>query len=337
MNRKPPIFPIVIILLVITLVTYRYGEQWLRSWLLYLSSAQWARDLTTKVPLAHTVANRFVAGEDTQAAINTTRQLNQKGMLVTLDYLGESVTSAQEANIARDEILNLLDEIQAQNVQAGVSVKLSQIGLKVDQNLAQENIRMIVQRAQEHQNFVRIDMEESAVVDDTLDIYRHLRRRYALHNVGVVIQSYLYRSQADMQRLITEGASVRLCKGAYMEPPDVAFPVKADTDNNFIALAQLMLSSEAQQNEARLAVATHDSNMIQAIRDYTNTHQIPPTAFEFQMLYGIRRELQEQLVTDGYQVRIYVPYGTAWYPYFVRRLAERPANLWFFVSNFVRR
>jgi proline dehydrogenase len=183
---------------------------------------------------------------------------------------------------------------------------------------------------------VRIDMEDSPLVDTTLEIYRTLRDADGLSNVGVVIQAYLHRSEADVRRLVEEGGWVRLCKGAYAEPADVAFANKADTDANFVKLTQMMLSDEARANGVYLGVATHDEKMIQATIDYANAHQIPPTTYEFQMLYGIRRELQESLVQRGYRMRIYVPYGAAWYPYFVRRLAERPANLWFFISNFFR-
>jgi proline dehydrogenase len=179
-------------------------------------------------------------------------------------------------------------------------------------------------------------MEESQVVDATLDIYHTVRDEDGFDNVGVVIQAYLYRSEDDIRRLIEEGAWVRLCKGAYAEPPEVAFPAKADTDANFIKLTQMMLSERARQNGMYIGIATHDEDMINAAIQFVWQNKVPLDTFEFQMLYGIRRELQEALVQQGYQLRIYVPYGTAWYPYFVRRLAERPANLWFFISNFFR-
>jgi proline dehydrogenase len=230
----------------------------------------------------------------------------------------------------------VLDCIHDSGVKANVSVKLSQLGLKLDPDLALANMRAILKRAQEYQNRIRIDMEESALVDATLALYRQLRHEDGFDNVGVVMQAYLYRTERDVRQLIAEGAWVRLCKGAYAEPPEVAFPDKADTDANYILLMQHLLSQEARQNGVYVGVATHDEKMIDATMSYVHSHNIGSEEFEFQMLYGIRRELQERIVAQGYQLRIYVPYGMAWYPYFVRRLAERPANLWFFVSNLLR-
>jgi proline dehydrogenase len=286
--------------------------------------------------LAWRVASRFIAGTDRDAAAAVTRDLNGKGMKVTMDFLGESVSSEADAAGARDEILRLVDTIHEQALEAGVSVKLSQLGLKISEQLAQDNVCRIVERAAEHGLFVRIDMEDSPVVDATLRIYHTLRREHGLTNVGVVIQSYLYRSEADVQALLAEGTSIRLCKGAYAEPPDVAFPEKADTDASYLHLSRLMLADEARAAGARPAFATHDEAMIREILDYTQKNKIPPSEFEFQMLHGIRRDLQDALVQQGYTVRVYVPYGTAWYPYFMRRLAERPANLYFFASNLLR-
>jgi proline dehydrogenase len=323
-------------LFLVALIFYRFGERWLRAILIYLSHAQWARDFVSNLGLAQRVARRFVAGETIDEAMAATRALNSRQMLVTLDYLGESVNEEQEAAAAKDEILNLLDRIEASNLAANVSVKLSQLGLRIRPELALGNMRQILSRAQTYGNRVRIDMEESELVDITLDIYRALREDLGLDNVGVVIQSYLYRSEGDVEKLIDDGAWVRLCKGAYLEPPDIAFPEKADTDANYIKLTEMMLSEEARRNGLYLAIATHDEDMIQATLNYANENNLRPDAYEFQMLYGIRRDLQIRLVEQGYRVRVYVPYGTAWYPYFVRRLAERPANLWFFVSNFFR-
>ncbi len=317
-------------------VLYRNGEAWLRALLLYLSRSMLARRLMTSFPPAWAVASRFIAGESVDEAIAAARQLNAKGMSVTLDYLGESVSRADEAAAARDQILFLLDRIQQNQIDAYVSVKLSQLGLKIDENLAIENLRAILTRAHERNLRVRIDMEESALVDTTLDIYRRLRHGEGFDNVGVVIQSYLFRSEQDVRRLIEEGAWVRLVKGAYKEPHTIAYAHKADTDAAFVRLAQMMLSAEARARGVSLGVATHDDAMIEAVQRYVASQGVSRDAFEFQFLYGIRRERQEQLVAQGYRVRIYVPYGTAWYPYFMRRLAERPANLWFFASNFFR-
>lgn len=323
--------------LLTALLLWRFGTRWLRDILLYLSGAPWARRMTGSLPPARRVASRFVAGEDLNAAIAVTQELNGRDMLVTLDFLGESVSNIYEAVDARDEILRVLDAIRDNQLNANVSVKLSQLGLKLDPQLALENMKLILERARQNGNRVRIDMEESGVVDTTLGIYRTLRYDYGFENVGVVVQAYLYRTAADVEKLIAEGAWVRLCKGAYAEPPDVAFPIKADTDANFVVLMQALLSDAARANGVYTGIATHDEAMIQATIDYTTEHNIPSGAFEFQMLYGVRRELQEDLVARGYRMRVYVPYGRAWHPYFVRRLAERPANLWFFVSNLVRK
>lgn len=317
-------------------LVYRNGESWLRQVLVYLSRARWARQLISGWSLSWRVASRFIAGSDREAAVAITRALNANGMMVTLDYLGESCTSAEEAIQAREEILLLLDDINRHQLNANVSIKPSQLGLQIDPALTLDNVRHLVKKAEEVGNFIRIDMEDTPTTDATLNVYRELRHRDGLNNVGVVIQSYLYRSESDIEQLIEDGARVRLCKGAYAEPAEVAFPQKADVDANYLNLSRLLLSQKARANGVYPAFATHDPNMIDDIKRYIHTNNIPRDAFEFQMLYGIRRDLQENLVREGYRVRIYVPYGTAWYPYFVRRLAERPANLWFFISNLVR-
>ncbi|HUM72206.1 MAG TPA: proline dehydrogenase family protein [Chloroflexota bacterium] len=337
--KNPNRFPLILfaVLLISGLLLYSFGERWLRSVLLYLSTAVWAQYLVSHTGLAWRVASRFIAGETVDDAITAARAVNSRGLLATLNYLGEHVHTPQEAGYARDEIVRLLDCIHQSGVEANVSVKPSQLGLNVDPNLLYENLHIVLDRARQTNNRVRIDMEESSTVDTTLGIYRRLRDEdgYGRH-VGVVIQAYLYRSEQDIAALAAEGAWVRLCKGAYAEPPEVAFPQKADTDANFVHLAQIMLSPAAQQQGMYPCFATHDEKMVQAILEFAQRQQIPKDAFEFQMLYGIRRELQEQLAAQGYRVRVYIPYGTAWYPYFVRRLAERPANLWFFIGNLLR-
>jgi proline dehydrogenase len=335
-GRSRGCFAPLLFLLGIAALIYWFGEHWLREALLYLSGAGWARRIVTEFPLAWRVASRFVAGETVEDAIIITRRLNENGMSVTMDLLGESVARREEAIAARNQIRKLLERIHTSRIDANVSVKLSQLGLNIDPELALDNMRLILTTAREVDNRVRIDMEDSPLVDVTLDIYRTLRDEEGFDNVGVVIQSYLYRSEADVKRLVDEGAWVRLVKGAYLEPPDVAFPDKADVDANFVKLTQMMLSEEARAKGVYLAVATHDERIIRATLDYAREHNVPPNEYEFQFLYGVRRDLQEELVREGYQVRIYVPYGDAWYPYFMRRLAERPANLWFFVSNLLR-
>lgn len=304
--------------------------------LIYLSQAGWARSIVSNWSISWRVASRFIAGTDREAAIATTRALNQKGILVTLDYLGESCTSEGEALQARAEILRLLDDIHGHNLQANVSLKPTQLGLKIDPELALDNICALVEKAKKVGNFIRIDMEDHPTTDATLNLYRHLRYKANLDNVGVVIQSYLYRSEDDINHLIEDGARVRLCKGAYAEPPEVAYPQKIDVDANYLNLSRLLLSQNARANGVYPAFATHDPQMIDDIKIYVRANKIPQDSFEFQMLFGIRRDLQDMLVREGYRVRVYVPYGTAWYPYFVRRLAERPANLWFFISNLIR-
>jgi proline dehydrogenase len=339
-GRRGPGFlwvPVTVSLFLLAIGAYLYGERWLRLILIYLSHAGWARQMISGLPIARRVARRFVAGETIDEAMAATQALNARQLMVTLDYLGESVTDKAIADASRDEILRVLDRIEAAGLDANVSVKLSQLGLRIHPDIALENSRQILERAQRYDNRVRIDMEESELVDKTLNIYRTLRDDMGYQNVGVVIQAYLYRSERDVARLIQEGAWVRLCKGAYAEPPDIAFAHKADTDANYVKLTHMMLSEEARARGVYLGIATHDENMINAALEFAQSQGIRPDEFEFQMLYGIRRDLQESLISQGYRVRTYVPYGTAWYPYFVRRLAERPANLWFFVSNLFKR
>ncbi len=307
----------------------------LRSLLLYLSEAGWARSLITNVGPAHRAAERFVAGESLAQAIEAARRLNDDGLEVTLDHLGEKVTDEQGARQATEDYLTLLDAIAQSGVRATASLKLTQLGLDIRETLCLDNMRRILQRAQATGNHITIDMESSDYTENTLRIYRTLRQDYA--NVGIVIQAYLYRSEEDIRALAREGAFVRLCKGAYKEPPDRAFPDKADVDANFVRLMELFFTEGASVPGAFLAVATHDEKMIAAAKAFVRAHQVPYDRFEFQMLYGIRPHLQAQLRDDGYKVRIYAGYGTEWYPFFMRRLAERPANVWFIVSNFFRR
>lgn len=277
------------------------------------------------------MARRFIAGERLEEALLVVQALNQQGLLATLDHLGENVTSETEARDATIEVLELLEAIASRGLCSGVSVKLTQLGLDLSPALAAENLERIVALATEVGRFVRIDMENFPYVQPTLDLFEGLWTRYK--NVGVVIQSYLYRSAEDVARLVKMGASVRLVKGAYNEPPAVAFPRKADTDANFIRLMEQLFSDEARANGVFPAIATHDEKLIGWAQEHTRRRDIPPHRFEFQMLYGIRPGLQRQLVSEGYRVRAYVPYGEHWYPYFMRRLAERPANLLFLMRN----
>jgi proline dehydrogenase len=303
----------------------------MRDFFLALAQNEQLRDLTVRFGLVRRMAHRFVAGERLDEAIAAVQKLNTEGVLATLDHLGENVTSETEARDATTEILDLLDAIEVSDIQSGVSVKLTQLGLDLHPALAVENLQHIVARAAEAGRFVRIDMESSDYVQLTLDLFEQLWEYYK--NVGVVIQSYLYRSDADVARLVRLGASVRLVKGAYDEPPEVAYPNKADTDSNFIRLVEQLLSDEARDNGVFPAIATHDTKLIDWVKEYAHRQNIPRNRYEFQMLYGIRSSLQRQLVSDGYRVRAYVPYGEQWYPYFMRRLAERPANVVFLLRN----
>ena len=322
----------------------------LRSLLIYLSQAVWAKRLIMNLGVARRAARRFVAGESLHQAVQAVRALNDAGMLATLDLLGEHTADAAAARASAAQIIEVVNQIVESGVRSGVSIKLTQIGLKLDQTLAEENLREILRAAQDPGVFVRIDMEDSDWVDITLGLYRKMRAE-GLQNVGVVIQSYLYRSEADVLALLAEGARsqsvrIRMVKGAYMEPPERAFPEKADVDAAYDRLADLMLHAslaappaggEAGPWPPIAAIASQDARRIEFARTHAAELGMAKEQVEFQMLYGIRRDLQQQLVADGYPVRIYVPFGREWYPYFMRRLAERPANLWFFLSNLVRR
>jgi proline dehydrogenase len=313
-----------------------------RSFCLYLSQADWARRSITRFRFARRAAARFVAGDTVADAIAAIRALNAKGLHATLDHLGESVTSEAEAAQAADDYILALDQIAGHNLRSNVSIKLTQMGLDIDQGFCLRNVRRIAEKARATGNFVRVDMEGTPHTDRTLAVFRALRKEF--DNVGLVLQSYLYRTEQDLLALTAEGARLRLCKGAYDEPPDKAFPRKADVDANYVRLTRLLLDRAQTVSPAdgagRVpplpALATHDEKMIAAAKAYAAEKNIPREYFEFQMLYGIRRDLQEQLVREAYAVRVYVPYGTHWYPYLMRRLAERPANVWFFLSNLFR-
>ncbi len=304
----------------------------LRLFLLYLSRAGWARGLITRWGVARRMARRFVAGETLDDAISASQALNQRGLLVTLDYLGESVARAEDTVAVVDMYRALLDRIQQRGLKASVSLKLTHLGLDISEELCQTNLRHILTTAKAHGIPVTIDMENTPYTDVTLRIYRTMRDEYDFSNVGTVIQSYLRRSEADMQVLAAEGAHIRLVKGAYLEPAELAFPDKAEVDASFIRLLRDYLPSSGY-----LCIASHDEQMIAAGQSAAKAAALPPERFEFQMLYGIRTTRQEELAKAGYQMRVYVPFGEAWYPYFMRRLAERPANLWFFTKSFFSR
>jgi proline dehydrogenase len=307
---------------------------------LTLSRARWAQNVITQTPISRQMARRFVAGETIGQAIDAIKVLNARRISATLDFLGESVTTKDEAVRAADEYAVALDEIANHKVIANVSIKLTQFGLDLDQAFCTRNVRRVLERAQQYGNFVRVDMEGTPHTDRTLHVVRDLRNEF--DNIGAVLQAYLYRTEADLTALADAGTRIRLCKGAYQEPPDKAFPNKADVDANYIKLSKLLLdrATNARRSDdgcvpPLAALATHDEAMIAAAKRYAQEKHLTCDMFEFQMLYGVRRELQEQLANEGFAVRAYVPYGTSWYPYFMRRLAERPANVWFFLRGLI--
>jgi proline dehydrogenase len=304
----------------------------LRSAFIALSHNRPLRRFFEHSALGTRLNSRFIAGMQPEDALRVAEAVNRQGISVTLDSLGESVTSSTEAHRAADVYHRLLDSIAERSLDANISVKLTQMGLELSPELAESIVQNLAERARSIQSFVRIDMEDSRLTQVTLDIVRRVHSHVGLRGaVGVVIQAYLYRSQADVEQLLADGIRVRLCKGAYKEPPEVAFPHKSDVDLSFFKLAKMLLDSPIYH-----ALATHDDALIEEIKAYAKEAAIDPGHFEFQMLYGVRRDLQRKLVSQGYKVRVYVPFGSEWYPYFMRRLAERPANIIFLARNFFR-
>ena len=316
-----------------------------RSFFIVLSKSTHARSLVTNWPVAWKMAGRFVAGESIQDAIRVITLLNSRGIFATLDHLGEHTDSKEAAEKATNEIIDALDYVDSTNVRANISVKLTQLGLVIDKGLCSDNLRKILIHAQKCNNFIRIDMEDSSVTQATLELLMEMRSE-GFMNLGIVIQSYLYRSKMDLQLLINSGIQVRLCKGAYKEPSDIAFPKKVDVDRAYDELCELLIETSSKSGSYDLskygkfppltALATHDEKRINFACTTADVLHLEKNQLEFQMLYGIRREMQTKLADLGYPVRIYVPYGTEWYPYFMRRLAERPANVWFFITNLLR-
>ncbi len=302
-----------------------------RSALIYLSRQEGLKEFATKFPPFKKLTTRFIAGETTEQAVAAIREINARGASASFDHLNESVNSVAATEDEVREYLHLLKLIDERKIDSNVSIKLTQFGLEIDPELAYRNARQIVEDAARRGNFVRIDMEGSNVTQVTLDIFRRLRSEFGLNDVGIVLQSYLYRTMDDARELLQVPARIRLCKGAYDEPPKVAYPDKKDVDDNYVRVMQLLLSSGTYHG-----IATHDPKMIDATIDFAQREGIAKDAFEFQMLYGIRRDLQEQLARDDWRMRIYVPYGKHWYPYFMRRLGERPANIWFVLKNFFK-
>ena len=303
----------------------------LRDTLLYLSNQPHVFKFVRNSRLARHFARRFVPGETLDDALDVVRALNARGISASLDLLGESTNNEREARAARDEYLCMLDRIHEARLDANVSVKLTAMGLDIDHELCVGVMQDILALAQQYDSFVRIDMEASAYTEDTLRMFEE--RLYPTYkaNVGVVLQSYLYRTFADVEHMNALRARVRICKGAYKEPPSVAYPEKKDVDANYVkCMRELMLNGNYP------GIATHDPAMINDAKRWAKEQGIAKDRFEFQMLYGIRRDLQQSLVKEGYRMRVYVPFGTQWYPYLMRRLAERPANVAFITGNVVR-
>ena len=302
-----------------------------RSTLLYLSRQEGLKDFATKFSPFKKLTTRFVAGENIDEAVETIRAINATGATASFDHLNEGVSRAAETEEEVREYRQILARIDEAGIKSNVSIKLTQFGLAIDPELCYRNARAVVEEAARRGNFVRVDMEQSAVTQVTIDIFKRLRAEFDLNTVGIVLQSYLRRTAADVEDLLKIPARIRLCKGAYNEPPGVAFPDKADVDANYVAQMKVLLSSGVYHG-----IATHDERMIEATINHASREGIGREAFEFQMLYGVRRDLQERLAREGHKVRVYVPYGKTWYPYFMRRLAERPANVWFIMKNMLK-
>ena len=305
----------------------------LRAAFIGLSENRSLRHLAESSSIGHRVSERFVAGTTVADALRATEETNALGMSVSIDNLGENVTNADEAQQSAKLYHELLDRISERRLDANVSLKLTHMGFDVDQRLATDIVSGLVEHARQSQNFVRIDMEGSPYTQRTLDLVQNIHSQNGNRGtVGAVIQAYLRRSEDDVRSLIAQGIRIRLCKGAYKEPAEIAFPDKSDVDASYIKLMKILLKSGIYHG-----IATHHEKMIEATIRFAQAEKIPASAFEFQMLYGIRRDLQRQLVKQGWRMRVYIPFGTEWYPYFMRRLAERPANALFVARNLLRK
>jgi proline dehydrogenase len=304
----------------------------LRAFFIALSENRSLRHFAEQTRTGQRMSSRFVAGTTVEDCLRATKQVNDAGMFVSIDNLGENVTNADQAKQSADLYHQMLDAIGERKLNANVSLKLTHMGLDVDEKLAFDITTGLVKKAAAINNFVRVDMEGSPYTQKTLDFVHGLHAENGNKgHVGAVIQAYLKRSEADVEKLCASGIRIRLCKGAYKEPPEIAFQGKAEVDANYVRLMKILLKSGIYHG-----IATHDEKMIQATKDFAREDNIPPSAYEFQMLYGIRRDLQQQIVRAGYNMRVYIPFGTEWYPYFMRRLAERPANAMFVLKNLFR-
>lgn len=305
----------------------------LRALFISLSESRSLRSIAERSPIGRRISTRFVAGTRVEDVLRATQQVNQAGATVSIDNLGENVTNADEARSSAALYHQLLDDIAACKLQANISLKLTHMGLDVDEKLAHDLVSDLVAKAATLNSFVRVDMEGSPYTQRTLDFVRQLHRESQNRGkVGTVIQSYLYRSEQDVNDLLADGIRIRLCKGAYKEPPEIAFQKKADVDTNYVKLMKTLMKSGIYHG-----LATHDEHIINEAKAFALRENIARDSFEFQMLHGIRRDLQQQLVQNGWRMRVYIPFGTEWYPYFMRRLAERPANVFFIAKNMLRR
>ena len=304
----------------------------LRAAFISLSESKSLRSAAERTWAGQRLSRRFIAGTTIEEALAATRAVNQLGLSVSVDNLGENVTNRDEARHSAQLYHQMLDRMNEQGLDANVSLKLTHMGLDVDEEMAFRISSNLVEHAARINNFVRIDMEGSPYTQRTLDFVRRLHRTPGLAgHVGAVVQSYLFRSEKDIEQLVAERIRVRLCKGAYKESPEIAFATKAGVDANYVKLMKMLLSSGTYHG-----IATHDERMIRATIEFAEREKIPASAFEFQMLYGVRRDLQLKLINEGWRCRVYIPFGTEWYPYFMRRLAERPANLIFILKNLFR-
>jgi len=308
----------------------------LRSAFIALSQSKKLRAFSERSAIGRKLSGRFVAGMTVEDALAACRRVNREGIAVSLDSLGESVTSEAEARASAAIYHQLLDAIQEEGLNANVSVKLSQVGMDFDPALAERIVGEMVEHADAADSFVRIDMEGSPYTEATIAMTERLAARFP-GRVGTVLQAYLFRTEGDAERLLAQGIRIRLCKGAYKESPEIAFPLKSDVDANYVKLMKRMATYSNNGTGVFCGIATHDEAIVEAMRAFVREQHVPKTAFEFQMLYGVRRDLQLRLAAEGYNVRCYVPYGTQWYPYFMRRLAERPANVLFLLANLLRR
>ncbi len=306
----------------------------MKSFFIFLSKKKGIKRFIESFPPSKKLVDRFISGENLENALDAVKRLNYENIMATIDHLGENVENENDAVNAASIYIDILERIKKENINSNVSIKLTQMGLNIDDDFCYENVKRIFKKAKESNNFVRIDMEDSSYTDRTINLYKRLREEFP-ENVGIVLQAYLYRTENDLKDLFKDSfLNVRICKGAYKEPKNVAFPKKKDVDRNFIKILNISF-----ENIDRVypAVATHDEKIINWVKEFVKEKGIPKDKFEFQMLYGIRYELQKNLVKEGYRVRVYVPYGKEWYPYFMRRLGERPANCLFVLKNLFKK